>query len=148
MAFLDELQGLAREARAKAENITAEEATKQALVLPLIKMLGYDIHDTTEVCPEYTTGFGQKKGEKVDYSISVDGHQRLIIECKSANTRLAYENASQLYRYFSSSEARFGILTNGLQYQFFSDIEEPNKMDPRPFMEVSMLGEIISPCRG
>jgi hypothetical protein len=40
-----------------------------------------------------------------------------------------------LYRYFSVTDARFGVLTNGIDYRIFSDLEQPNKMDTRPFLE-------------
>ena len=85
---------------------------------------------------------GQKKGEKVDYAIIRKSEPILLIECKSSNADLTNENATQLYRYFTATPARFGILTNGLVYRFFSDLEEPNKMDPNPFMEFDLREEI------
>jgi len=63
----------------------------------------------------------------------------ILIECKSCNSNLDKEHASQLYRYFTVTEAKFGILTNGIRYLFFTDIEEPNRMDSKPFFEVNML---------
>jgi len=35
--------------------------------------------------------------------------------------------------------ARFGVLTNGLTYKFFTDLEQPNKMDEKPFFEFNIL---------
>ena len=49
------------------------------------------------------------------------------------------EAINQLYRYFSVVEARVGIFTNGIIYKFYSDLEEPNKMDTRPFLVFDML---------
>lgn len=63
----------------------------------------------------------------------------ILFECKAAGASLDENHASQLFRYFTATEARFGVLTNGVVYRFYSDLDEPNKMDPRPFLELNML---------
>ena len=105
----------------------------------LIGALGYDVFNPLEVVPEFTADIGSKKGEKVDYVIKKDGKIVILIECKWSGSDLHINHASQLYRYFSVTEARFAILTNGVTYQFYSDIDEPNKMDSKPFFEFNML---------
>ena len=81
---------------------------------------------------------GSKKGEKVDYAIMKEGKPIILIECKPCNCDLDKEHASQLSRYFTYTEARFGILTNGIIYRLFTDLEEPNIMDEKPFFEIDM----------
>ena len=120
------------------ESIQTEEATKNALIMPVLQALGYNVFDPFEVIPEFTADVGTKKNEKVDYVIVRNGKPCILIECKSVGTSLNINHASQLFRYFSVTEARFGILTNGVDYQFFTDIESPNKMDDKPFFEFSM----------
>ncbi len=142
MDFIDKLRALTSRAQSIAAHAQSEEATKTALVLPFLGVLGYDVFDPTEVVPEYIADVGQKKGEKVDYAIIKDGSPILLIECKPSDSELTQENTSQLYRYFTSTDARFGILTNGLVYRFYSDLDEPNKMDDSPFMEFSILEEV------
>lgn len=142
MDFIDKLRELASNAQSSAQYSQTEEATKTALVLPFLQVLGYNIFDPTEVVPEFVADVGQKKGEKVDYAIIRKSEPILLIECKSSHADLTSENATQLYRYFTATPARFGILTNGLVYRFFSDLEEPNKMDPNPFMEFDLREEI------
>ncbi len=107
--------------------------------MPFINALGYNVFNPLEVVPEFTADVGTKKGEKVDYAIMCDGKPVILFECKCARTDLDKEHASQLYRYFSVTEARFGVLTNGIEYKFFSDLDEANKMDSRPFLEFNML---------
>lgn len=122
--------------RSKAENpqqLLTEEATKFALVMPLIKALGYDVFDHNIVVPEFTADVGIKKGEKVDFAIKVASKISILIEAKAANFDLSKAHASQLYRYFSVTDARFGCLTNGVQWWFFTDLDAPNKMDAKPF---------------
>ena len=121
-----------------------EEATKNALVLPFLQSLGYNIFDPTEVVPEFVADVGQKKGEKVDYAIMKDGKPILLIECKFSSAELTNENATQLYRYFISTPARFAILTNGLVYKLFSDLDEQNRMDSKPFMEFDISEDITT----
>lgn len=138
MVLIDELKEISELIPEQKEKLLTEEATKNALIMPFIKALGYNVFNPSEVVPEFTADVGTKKGEKVDYAIMIDGTPAILIECKPCNSNLAKEHASQLYRYFSVTEAKFGILTNGINYLFYTDIEEPNKMDSKPFFEVNM----------
>ena len=138
MDFVEELQALALKAEKLCSLLQTEEATKNALVMPFINTLGYDIFDPTEVIPEFIADVGIKKGEKVDYAIKKDGKIVMLVECKHCGGDLNIKHASQLFRYFSVTDARIAILTNGLVYRFFTDLEAPNKMDEKPFLEVDM----------
>lgn len=120
------------------ELLLTEEAAKTALVMPFLQALGYDVFNPGEVIPEFTADVGIKKGEKVDYALNIDGNLSVLIECKPSSVELDLKHASQLYRYFSTTSARVAILTNGVIYQFYSDIEQPNKMDDKPFFVFSM----------
>ncbi len=124
--------------------LLTEEAAKTALVMPFIQALGYDVFNPSEVVPEYTADVGTKKGEKVDYAICDGGKIKILIECKPASAALNLNHASQLFRYFSVTDARLAILTNGVIYQFYSDVEAPNKMDDKPFFTFSM--EALKPA--
>jgi hypothetical protein len=120
------------------EVLLTEEAAKTALVMPFIQALGYDVFNPSEVVPEYTCDVGTKKGEKVDYAICQDHKVKILIECKPASAALNLNHASQLFRYFSVTDARLAILTNGVVYHFYSDVDAPNKMDDKPFFTFSM----------
>ncbi len=139
MDFIDRMLQISTKTPRQLAHIKTEEATKNAFVMPFIQALGYNIFDPTEVVPEYTADIGNKKGEKVDYAIVRDGKPIILIEAKSATSDLNRGHASQLFRYFSATDARFGILTNGIQYQFHTDLEKPNQMDEKPFLIVDML---------
>lgn len=120
------------------EVLLTEEAAKTALVMPFIQALGYDVFNPSEVVPEYTADVGTKKGEKVDYAICAGGKVTILIECKPSTAELNINHASQLFRYFSVTDARLAVLTNGVVYHFYSDVERPNKMDDKPFFTFSM----------
>ena len=114
-----------------------EAMTKNSLVLPFIQALGYDVFDPNEVVAEFTSDVGTKKGEKVDFAIVRDGMPVIMIECKPLGTSLDAEKCNQLHRYFPThTSTRIGILTDGMIYLFFSDIDQQNIMDERPFMKV------------
>ena len=119
-------------------NLETEEATKNALVMPFLNALGYDVFNPLEVLPEMTCDIGTKKGEKIDYAILKDGQPVILIECKHWAQDLNLHD-NQLLRYFNVSPAKFGVLTNGIVYRFYTDLESPNKMDSRPFLEVNLL---------
>jgi predicted type IV restriction endonuclease len=139
MDLADRLKQLAARIPTQLDRIQTEEATKNALVMPFITALGYDVFDPGEVTPELVADVGIKKGEKVDYAILKDGKPIILFECKSRSANLNLEHASQLHRYFHVTDARIGVLTNGLQYRFYSDLERPNAMDAVPFLEIDML---------
>lgn len=139
MDLAERLRELAARIPNQLQYIKTEEATKSALTMPFLAALGYNVFDPQEVTPELCADVGVKKGEKVDYAILKDGKPIMLLECKPVSANLDEVHASQLYRYFSVTDARVGILTNGLVYRFFSDLDSPNKMDARPFLEVNML---------
>lgn len=139
MDFGERIRELATQVKSQLPHIQTEEATKNALIMPFISVLGYNVFSPTEVTPELHADVGLKKGEKVDYAILVDGKPAILFECKWHGADLSKEHASQLYRYFSVTEARFGILTNGIRYWFFSDIDAANKMDAKPFFKFNLF---------
>ena len=131
------LEQLSQRIQGLKEQVQTEEATKNAFVMPFIQMLGYDIFNPTEVIPEYIADIGTKKGEKVDYLIKNNQEPILIIECKNWKENADAHN-SQLHRYYHVSKARFGVLTNGIVYNFYTDLEKPNIMDDKPFLTINL----------
>ncbi|MBQ4328842.1 MAG: type I restriction enzyme HsdR N-terminal domain-containing protein [Lentisphaeria bacterium] len=119
--------------------ILTEEATKNAYIMPFLQLLGYDVFNPLEVVPEFTADVGIKEGEKVDYAIVLNGQPEILIECKMCDKELSAANESQLLRYFHASKAKFGILTNGIIYKFYTDLAEPNKMDLNAFLTINIL---------
>jgi hypothetical protein len=134
MDFKDQIAQLASRVEKMLPQIQTEEATKNALVMPFIQIMGYDVFNPFEVNPEFIADLGIKKGEKVDYAIMKDGEPTILIECKHHLENLDPHN-SQLFRYFHTTSAKFGLLTNGLVYRFYTDLVEKNKMDSTPFFE-------------
>lgn len=139
MDFVDKLKGLAARIEKQKENVLTEEACKNAFVMPFLNALGYDVFNPDVVVPEFTADVGIKKGEKIDYAIKIDGRIMILVECKPCGCDLDKQNMSQLYRYFSVTDARIALLTNGIQYWFYSDLDEPNRMDQRPFFQFDIL---------
>jgi len=138
MDFIDEIKQFSARVQKLKDQIPTEEATKMSLIVPFFQILGYDVFNPDEFLPEFTADVGIKKGEKVDYAIMKDGEPVILIECKWCGENLDRHN-SQLFRYFGTSCAKFGILTNGLVYKFYTDLDESNKMDLTPFLEFDIL---------
>ncbi|MGX1024827.1 type I restriction endonuclease [Psychroflexus sp. MBR-150] len=134
MELYNQLKRLAEKIEQLKDKIETEESTKHAFTLPFINILGYDTFNPTEVVPEFTADLGLKKGEKVDYAIFQNENPILIVECKHWKQNLDVHN-SQLFRYFHVTKTRFALLTNGIKYRFYTDLEENNKMDEKPFLE-------------
>lgn len=134
-ARIAELSKVVREHR---EVLLTEEAAKTALVMPFLQALGYNVFNPGEVVPEFTCDVGIKKGEKVDYAVCQNGKITILVECKPASSELSINHASQLFRYFATTEARVAVLTNGVVYKFYSDIDTPNRMDDKPFFTLQL----------
>lgn len=138
MEFKEKLLTLAERVGRLKEQIHTEEATKMSFIMPFLNALGYDVYDPMQVTPECVCDYGTKKNEKIDYTVNIDGEPIMIIECKHWEQDLDKHKA-QLFRYYQVSPAKFGLLTNGIVYKFFTDLETPNKMDDMPFFEVNIL---------
>ena len=138
MDFIDQLRQFSKRVESMKDSISTEEATKTAIIMPFFSMLGYDVFNPQEFIPEFTADVGIKKGEKVDYAIVKDGEPVILIECKSVAENLDRHD-SQLFRYFGTTSAKFAILTNGIYYRFYTDLDNTNKMDEDPFLVINIL---------
>lgn len=137
MDFKDQIKQISDRVNKLKDQILTEEATKNAFIMPFIQALGYDVFNPTEVVPEFISDIGLKKGEKIDYAIFREGKPAILVECKHWAQNLSVHDG-QLLRYFHVSKARFGLLTNGIVYRFYSDLVAPNKMDEKPFLEFNV----------
>lgn len=138
MDFIDQLKQFSKRVESLKDTIQTEEATKTALIMPFFAMLGYDVFNPQEFVPEFTADVGIKKGERVDYAIMQNCAPVILVECKAINESLD-QHDSQLFRYFGTTSAKFAILTNGVIYRFYTDLDNPNKMDSDPFLTINIL---------
>ncbi|GBF81021.1 type I restriction endonuclease [Aphanothece sacrum] len=140
MDLVDRLKGIAQQVDKLQSQIQNEQATKTAFIMPFIQAWGYDVFNPIEVHPEYTADLPGLKGEKVDYAICLNDKPIILIECKWCGDNLENpKHNSQLHRYFHSTEAKFGVLTNGIIYRFYTDTDKDNIMDDKPFFEFNVL---------
>jgi hypothetical protein len=137
MDLMEKLGSIGERAEKVGHMLETEEAVKTSLILPFIAALGYDIHNPLEVIPEFTADVGIKKGEKVDYAIMADNQIMFLVECKKLGADLN-NYTGQLFRYFTVTDARVAILTDGVIYKFYSDLEDTNKLDPTPFYTLNL----------
>ncbi|AFU18958.1 type I restriction endonuclease [Actinobacillus suis] len=117
---------------------STEETTKQALILPLLDILGFNPYDPTKVRAEYGADFpGVKNGERVDYALFCHDVPVMFIEAKSYNENLS-NHVPQLARYFNATpEVTVAAVTNGREWRFFTDLKDKNIMDESPFLRIN-----------
>ncbi|MEG2351230.1 MAG: type I restriction enzyme HsdR N-terminal domain-containing protein, partial [Bacilli bacterium] len=137
MSFEEQLKNFVSKVVKIKDKISTKEATKTSIIMPFFQTLGYDIFNPTEFTPEYIADVGIKKGEKVDYAIILNNEVSILIEAKAITEKLE-KHDSQLFRYFGTSKAKFAILTNGLIYRFYTDLEKTNVMDTTAFLEINL----------
>lgn len=138
MKLKQDIENLTKKIETYKERVQNEEMTKTAFIMPFFDILGYDTRNPFEFVPEFTADVAGAKGEKIDYAIFVNENLEMLVEAKSWEEKLD-NHEKQLNRYFNVADAKIGILTNGLHYKFFTDLEEPNKMDSKPFLEFNLL---------
>ena len=110
-------------------------ATLNAAIKPFVHALGYNTADTFEVFPEYSI----LNSDAVDLAILRDGDPIMFVEAKRASQNLNSKHWKQLFQYFNATNVRYGILTNGLEFQFYTDLVKPNLMDDEPFLVIELL---------
>jgi predicted type IV restriction endonuclease len=138
MDFTARVREFAKECEERLPHLRNEEGTKVALVLPFLRLLGYDTTNPAEIVAEFTADIGTKKGERVDFAIKINGRPMVLLEVKSYGDELTAHD-TQLFRYLTATDAKFAILTDGIRYKFFTDLEVPNRMDSQPFFEVDLI---------
>ena len=140
MDFIDQIKALAAQVSKQREVIKTEESTKNSLILPFINTLGYNVFDPTEVIPEYDANFGTKLNYKCDYAVFRDNKAVMLFECKWCGKDLEKKDEDQLRQYFAAcTDAKVAVVTNGILYRFFMDLEKEHVMDDKPFLEFDML---------
>lgn len=120
------------------ERCPNEAQTRVVLIEPLLGILGYSYQD--DMLTEINAGWGQKN-DKADIGLIVEGKStEVIIECKKYGKRLTDIEASQLNGYFINvKNAKFGILTNGLEWKFYSinEATKDSKLYNIPFLTLN-----------
>ncbi len=138
MEFKDLVQEHVRNIRKIENDNLIEEQTKMYMIAPFLNLMGYNVFNPEDVVAEYTADIGSKKGEKVDYALKIKGNVEILIEAKAKNDNLENHDI-QLKRYFNVTNAKVGILTNGIVYKFFTDLEKTNIMDNKPFLIINLF---------
>lgn len=110
---------------------TNEAQTRKFLIEPFFLMLNYE---SKNLIPEFNADFGDRISQKIDYAIQLNKKEFILVEAKKYNSRLTDKEAGQLNGYFGNTKnSKIAILTNGVEYKFYSDVVEPNIIDSKPF---------------
>ena len=142
MALEDEIKALAERIPGLRPMLDDEAKTKQFLILPLIRALGYDDANPAEVVPEFVVDYDTSASWKIDYALMSNREPLVVIECKRLSNQLEENEVNQLGRYFPNARragAQIAILTNGVIYKFFADKpNQQNIMDAKPFWTTNL----------
>ena len=137
-SFQEQLIAFASTAAGRVAKCANEEQTKLYLVLPFLRLLGYDAHDPTQVIAELSADFSEKYKNRVDFLLLTNNGPAIALECKACGADLKPDRG-QLKSYFNAiSGGRVGAITNGLEYEFYIDSTEPNRMDDEPFLSLNL----------
>ena len=141
MSFADDVRAHSKNAHRWRSALPTEAATISALVLPLLKILEYDVFNPMEVVHQAPASYGNAK-YKVDLELRDKGTPNLLIECKQIGTPLDGKPWEQLAGYFNAVKTtRIALLTNGTGYRFYGGTQPNAKytLDETPFFTFDLL---------
>ncbi len=95
-----------------------EAATKQGIILKILSLLGWSAFNIDEIKPEHTVSEG-----RVDYSLRINGKDRMFIEVKKAGEELD-GHEEKLLAYSFKAGIRIAVLTNGFEWWFYLPLNE------------------------
>lgn len=98
--------------------------TDKVLVSEFLRILGYD--DSSDAKED-------KNSKKIYYALKFDEKVEIVIEIKGLSEKIAKKD-SELKKHFEENNAKIGILTNGIKYKFYSNLDELKKMDNNYFL--------------
>lgn len=140
LEFKSKLANHVEHVKSRGPHCSTEETTKQALILPLLDILGFSPFDPLKVRAEYCADFpGVKSSERVDYALFSDNQPVMFVEAKAYAQNLT-NHSPQLSRYFNATPGvKIAAITNGKEWRFFTDLKHQNMMDDSPFLVVQLL---------
>jgi hypothetical protein len=95
-----------------------EQDTKAALIVPVLRTLGWDVEDLDEVKLEYRR---RSNDNPVDYALFVSRTARLFVEAKALGVNLADPKwANQMLTYAVSAGVEWVVLTDGNEYRIYN----------------------------
>ena len=118
----------------KSGMLDNEAQVKQAVILPILRELGYDDTDPEQFVPEFSVGDGW-----VDYAIRHHGKPQVFIEAKRLGN-LAGGGEEQVFRYAAHRGVPFLILTDGAVWSFYLSMAAGPPADRR-FYQVNLRSE-------
>lgn len=139
MSLYDALSKISTQVEKQRPLIASEDDTILVSIHPFVRALGYDTQNLAEFRAQFSADAKSTGGEKVDYAILRDGEPIVFIEAKAAYISLNETHWKQLYHYFNAQDVRFGILTNGIEFRFYTDLNKRHIMDKEPMLVLDML---------
>jgi len=132
--MLDELQILAEKVRNNPQLTSfGETATKQGIILPFLRVLGWNPDEISEVTPEFSV-----KGGRVDYALSSNGNLQVFLEVKQTGTDFKQEDEEQLLGYAFHQGVELAVLTNGTTWWLYLPLHK-GSWDVRKFNAIDIL---------
>lgn len=119
----------------KANNRLAEmdeASTKQAIVIKMLSLLGWDIFDVDEVKPDLAV-----KSHTVDFSLRSNKTDAVFINVKKVNAALD-KHQKQILGCARVEGVKLSILTNGMAWWFYLSLQE-GSLEQRKFCSIDML---------
>ena len=117
-----------------------ETRTRQVLIDPMIRTLGWDVGDPDSVELEYGI-----KRKWADYALMGSGRPIAVIEAKSLGTPLNDDVMMQVLNYANTDGIDYMVVTNGDHWQMF-DVFKRGQLDDRILMDFQLTRDEPYAC--
>ena len=117
-----------------------EMRTRQALIDPMLRALGWDVEDPKSVELEYGI-----KRKWADYALMESGRPIAVIEAKALGRALKDDEKMQALNYANMDGIDYMAITNGDQWQMF-DVFKRGQLDNRILMEFQLTRDEPYAC--
>ena len=111
-----------------------EASTKQAVILRILSLIGWDTFNIDEVNPEYSIA-----GKRVDFSLRHSNTNKAFIEVKKIGEDLE-KHQEQLLNYSFQEGVKLSILTNGITWWFYLPLHE-GSWEQRKFYTIEIYDQ-------
>lgn len=135
--MLEELQNFITKLKSNPRIRTYDEAaTKQAIILPMLQILDWNIQDVDEVCPEYSV-----EARRVDYALRLNNSNEVFMEVKKSGEDLE-KHQEQLLEYSFRQGVELATLTNGVTWLFYLPTKKGD-WSARKFYAIDILEQEV-----
>ncbi len=140
MTYKIELTNFAKNIRTLQKYLKSRDTVRQSLVVPFFRILGWDVYNPGEFMAGYTFEGPQGDIFSADFAVLKNDLPVIFVQTYFGDEDPAEGHANLAALFYAVPGDKVAILTNGIDWRFYTDGGEPRMLDAEPFLTLN-LGE-------